>query len=146
MEQTTALVIVAIACYYATKACCYATKVTLTQCGTTGSMMWKNNAMVHVDVQRLSGVWAPMRPDPHYNQREREGGSGLYFSLVHRRHRQQQGHRHRHGGSAVAEWQMQWHNEGILFSVFRFKNSKRRTLIIQQRARPGPAQSDSKLS
>jgi len=27
----------------------------------------KDNAVVHVHVQRLSGVWAPMRPDPHYN-------------------------------------------------------------------------------
>jgi hypothetical protein len=59
--------IVAMACYYATKACYYATKVTLTQCGPAGSMDGKDNAMVHVDVQRLSGVWAPMRPDPHYN-------------------------------------------------------------------------------
>jgi hypothetical protein len=63
-----AMVIVAMACYYATKACYYATKVTLTRCGTTGSRCgtapW---SMFDVHVQRLSGVWAPMRPDPHYN-------------------------------------------------------------------------------
>jgi hypothetical protein len=27
----------------------------------------KDSAVVHVHVQRLSGVWAPMRPDPHFS-------------------------------------------------------------------------------